>query len=543
MHQSQYGFGLNIATLPTTRPTATLPIAMLTCILPVALGISAPAWSDDTETPSPAGKVIMARGEVVAVRQPDSTVPLKRRSPIYQQDTLQTGPAGKAQVRFTDGGLVALKPSSQLTVAHYESAEQGPDVVMDLIEGGFRTLTGTLGKQGPDAYQVNTPVGTIGIRGTLYSALMHKGELLLGTWQGSILVNTSHGDYLLGAGADFNFAAISSSGFTGLLQPPMQLQPAGVSSAPSDDESEETAASEESSDEHTVVLTPLEREADADTLAKFEQDDQLGEDDPVTPATEPVSPDSRLSLTEYNLFMASNRLGGIVTGSSLRVGSVIDQDEQEPIFVTLAGEENLDVIRFQGESEQREQPSEQLDVEWGIWTGSDQAPIEIYPERNSDIHSDLTEQSIWLMGTPTRSIDLDGLTGTINFAGTEAIGFNSAGASLSSASGSFDLNLSNGDVSNGTFNASFGNPESDQAMDQWALGFDGSIRAGDLNTAVVDIDIQSGSHNEDAINLDESAFEGILVGQQAEGFVGGFYLIDNDGNNATGAILMEQNAR
>ena len=354
---------------------------------------------------TPAGKVIMARGDVIAVRQPDTTVPLKRRSPIFQQDTLRTGPTGKAQVRFNDGGLLALKPSSQLTVAHYESAEQGPDVVMDLIEGGFRTLTGTLGKQGPDAYEVNTPVGTIGIRGTLYSALMHKGELLLGTWQGSILVQTSHGDYLLGAGADFNFASISSSGFVGLLQPPLQLQPAGASSTPSEDQSEDTStlSDNDANDDEKVVLTPLDREANSDSLAMFEQDNRLDEDDPVVPGPEPISPDTRLTLDEYNRFMASNRLGAIVTGNSLRIGSVVNQIGQEPIFITLAGDSELDVVRFTGESDLRAQPSESFDVEWGIWTGTNLTPIELYSEPNSDVHTDISEQSLWLSGTPARA--------------------------------------------------------------------------------------------------------------------------------------------
>ena len=523
-------------------PSRYMNIAAVTCVLPAVLMLSAPTLGKDSTASAPAGKVIMARGEVVAVRQPDTTIPLKRRSPIYQQDTLQTGPAGKAQVRFNDGGLIALKPSSQLTVAHYESAEQGPDVVMDLIEGGFRTLTGTLGKQGPDAYQVKTPVGTIGIRGTLYSALLHKGELLLGTWQGSILVNTSHGDYLLGAGADFNFAAISSSEFTGLLQPPLQLQPAGASSVPADDESEETSTSDTSGNEQSVVLTPLEREADADTLARFEQRDQLDGDDPMAPEPELVSPDTRLSLDEYKLFMASNRLGAIITDDNLRVGSVIDQDNQEPAFITLADENNTDVIRFAGDSEQRANPSEQLDVEWGIWTGTNTTPIEWYTERNSNEHVDITTQAIWLMGTPTRSIDLEGLTGSVSFSSTNAIGFNSQGMNLTSASGYFDLNLSNGDISNGTLSAAF-ETEGVQQPDQWSLGFDGSIRAGELNTAVADLQIRSGNHNETDLNLEDSAFEGILVGDQAEGFIGGFYLIDNNGDNASGAILMEQDAR
>ena len=106
----------------------------------------ASAVTSATPNDQRAGQVIMSRGDVNALRaqgeQPLQQIALKRRSPVFQRDTLTTGANGKAQIRFQDGGLVALKPSSRLQVARYQPSEKGPDVVMELIEGGFRTLTG-----------------------------------------------------------------------------------------------------------------------------------------------------------------------------------------------------------------------------------------------------------------------------------------------------------------------------------------------------------------------------------------------------------------
>ncbi len=533
---------------PPTRSWRKHTLCMLTGILAVTI----PTLSEAAITDS-IGRVIIARGEVTALREqntPDEvshstqdTVPLKRRSPIFQTDTLITGHNGQTQVRFTDGGLLALSKNSRLDIQHYQANETGPDVVMELIEGGFRTLTGTLGKHRHDAYEVKTPVGTIGIRGTLYSALLHKGQLLLGTWQGQIEVDTMHGAYQLGVGADFNFAAVTASGFTGMLEPPIQLQPATQSSVPASSPREEDSdnADEEEGASSKVVISPMEREEDSDSASTFQSGNQLS-DNQHTTDTSDVSPDVRLTSAEYRAFLASDQLGGVVAGNTLRVGTAFDGSNQEPVFVTLDESGNLDVIRFSGISSDREQPSAQFDVEWGIWNGTNLTPIEVYGDRHSDHHTNLTEQALWLTGTPTRSADIAGLTGTVSFSGTDAIGFNQDGAALNTASGSFDLNLDTGDITNGQLMAGFdtSNNANSGMNDVWELSFDGSIQTGDVNTAVADLDIIEGQHNEIGLNLDGSQFNGLLIGDQAEGFVGGFYLIDNQNNTANGAVLLQQ---
>ena len=45
-----------------------------------------------------------------------------------------------------------------------------------LVKGGFRTVSGLIGKASQDDYRVNTPVATIGIRGTRYGVRICQGE-------------------------------------------------------------------------------------------------------------------------------------------------------------------------------------------------------------------------------------------------------------------------------------------------------------------------------------------------------------------------------
>src|SRR5215831_11522840 len=117
-----------------------------------------------------AGKVVFAVGDVVAVRG-SARVPLSAGSPIDAGDTIVTAAQSHAQLRFSDDALVALKPDSEFRIERYNFSgrDDGTEVaVFRLVKGGFRTLTGQIGKLSGDRYQLLTTQATIGIRGTHY---------------------------------------------------------------------------------------------------------------------------------------------------------------------------------------------------------------------------------------------------------------------------------------------------------------------------------------------------------------------------------------
>lgn len=117
-----------------------------------------------------AGKVVLAVGDVAAVRGNDS-VKLGAGSAINAGDTIVTGADSHAQLRFADDALVALKPDSEFRIErfNFNGKQDGSEVaVFRLVKGGFRTLTGQIGKINHDQYQMLTTQATIGIRGTHY---------------------------------------------------------------------------------------------------------------------------------------------------------------------------------------------------------------------------------------------------------------------------------------------------------------------------------------------------------------------------------------
>lgn len=161
-----------------------------------------------------AGTVLYTTGKVTAIAADGSRRDLQRRSLVYVGDRLLTAAGARAQVRFTDGGIVALKPGSDLRLDDYVDADAANSTnVMSLIKGGFRTMTGAIGQRNKAAYKVNTPVATIGVRGTFYEASYAEGSgLSLGVWDGGITACNDGGCIDLGMNADHRFGFVPVSG-------------------------------------------------------------------------------------------------------------------------------------------------------------------------------------------------------------------------------------------------------------------------------------------------------------------------------------------
>ena len=176
----------------------------------------------------PAGKVLTVRGTLKAVAQDNSERVLERRSQFYETDVLVTDEKSHAQIRFTDDSIMALKPNTEFKIAgyHYNAAEpQNGKQVGRLLKGGFRALTGKIADANPKNYRIDTPVATIGIRGTNYSAILVGESLSVAVWQGSIRLTNQAGSLDLGDGYSMRYGQINSKNEDpqGLIEAPPEL--------------------------------------------------------------------------------------------------------------------------------------------------------------------------------------------------------------------------------------------------------------------------------------------------------------------------------
>jgi hypothetical protein len=157
------------------------------------------------------GKIIIAKGEVYAIDTAQKSRALERRSDVLEGDTLVTGANGEIQVRFNDNAILALRAGSRLKISEYHGAltDRPEQVLMELLTGGFRTITGTLGKSDKEAYQIRTPKASIGIRGTNYEAVLSGPDLVIGVYQGGVRLENELGSLNLGLDSPFSFAQVS----------------------------------------------------------------------------------------------------------------------------------------------------------------------------------------------------------------------------------------------------------------------------------------------------------------------------------------------
>ncbi|MGH8751281.1 MAG: FecR family protein, partial [Burkholderiales bacterium] len=179
------------------------------------------------------GRVLIAAGDAYAIRN-GQELRMATGSPVEEKDTLKTGPASNMQVRFNDESIVSLRDQSLLKIEDYKfSGKQDgfEKAFFNLLKGGFRTVTGLIGKVNKTNYAVKTPTATIGIRGTNYALLIcsagscgpNAKDGVYGGVSGGIISHTnSKGEYQFGS-ADYFYSSGLDAEPQKLIGPPSFL--------------------------------------------------------------------------------------------------------------------------------------------------------------------------------------------------------------------------------------------------------------------------------------------------------------------------------
>jgi len=145
------------------KPTRTL-FSLAVAVALAAAGTSAVANN---------GTVTQISGTLSVTKADGSVRILSQKSEIGTGDTVNTEKDSYAQIRFTDGGQVTLKPNTSVKIENFRFSETKPQddsFLFGLLKGGLRAVTGIVGKRNKDKYQLGTATATIGIRGTTFSA-------------------------------------------------------------------------------------------------------------------------------------------------------------------------------------------------------------------------------------------------------------------------------------------------------------------------------------------------------------------------------------
>ena len=130
---------------------------------------------------APAGKVLYARGGVSAQAPGGGLRIIAAGAALAVGETISTAEASFALIELLDHERITLRPDTRFVISAFDATEGQESVALNLLKGGIRALTGLLGKRRPDSFRLSTPVATIGIRGTDFSARLCGPECVTDT--------------------------------------------------------------------------------------------------------------------------------------------------------------------------------------------------------------------------------------------------------------------------------------------------------------------------------------------------------------------------
>jgi hypothetical protein len=239
----------------------------------IALSLGAPVFagpaavsaaaSDTTarQAATVAATVVMITGRGMALSADGSLRALVAGSPVFEGELVSTGPSTYLNLKFADQSLFLLRPNTRFQIEEFSheppaaaaeplalaparraltasvTPRRTDTAFFRLLKGGFRAVTGAVGKSERERFRVATPVATIGIRGTDFEtrwcatdcddAGLHEQDGLHGySHEGTIVVTTGDAAPALGALPERTGTWPGYSAMTRLDLAPQALDPA-----------------------------------------------------------------------------------------------------------------------------------------------------------------------------------------------------------------------------------------------------------------------------------------------------------------------------
>jgi hypothetical protein len=411
----------------------------------------------------PAGHVILTDGPFIAIQTNASARSLSRGSEFYQGDRLWTGPRTRAQIRFSDGAIMTLRPDTEFSVDEYQFDEKNAEnntSFFTLIKGGFRTLTGLISKLRPDGYRVKTAYAIVGVRGTNYE-VVDQSALYVAAWEGTISVTNNKSEVLLGFGQDFNYATITSvnSAPKGTVEipPPLQQTPdPGLQQAMVDPT--ETRLATSVTNPIADILPPALTDAELASL------NQMG-----------------FAAVEGTGSVINSPFGGLANDVASGVNPIIFDDVNQVVLRQGSAPGNVTDTNTTLAG---------FPVSWGQWNATTTTPAIVQPDfLNGTVTQDVTNTTFWITAAATPVASLP--TGTVSYTNVSGVPNGSGdGGSVNFVSLDATVNFAGGPNS---FSGNLGVQNGFAPTDTWSADFSGAVSNASVSATVTTSTYQKGT--------------------------------------------------
>jgi len=191
------------------------------------------------------GQVDSIAGSVWATRTGGPRVPLSEGSAVFQGDEVETAADSSVEISFLDDSTFSLGPNAQMVLNEliYDPGTNQGSSLTSVLKGTFVFITGGVAETAPEAMKVNTPSGTIAVRGTkvgcaigaegtgtvcvlLVSDDGHIGEIIFSNETGNVQLSEAYATVIApGFNAGLTTTTLSSEGALNILRDVLGNQP------------------------------------------------------------------------------------------------------------------------------------------------------------------------------------------------------------------------------------------------------------------------------------------------------------------------------
>ncbi|BCS89312.1 FecR family protein [Pseudodesulfovibrio sediminis] len=144
------------------------PILIIALTLTLALGSPATASEQSTRANAEVVGTVKTTSGTPVIKRNGGDIQAAKGSRLYNGDILTTDDKSSLGLIFRDDSMLSLGPRSEVTVDDFlfEPAEGNMNFLVKIGKGSAELFSGQIAKISPDNMRIETPVSTIGIRGT-----------------------------------------------------------------------------------------------------------------------------------------------------------------------------------------------------------------------------------------------------------------------------------------------------------------------------------------------------------------------------------------
>jgi ferric-dicitrate binding protein FerR (iron transport regulator) len=145
-----------------------------------SLALHGPAWTQQVDVGVASAVTNRVQGSVGARS-------LKTGDRVFQNENIETGADSRSQLLFRDETVLNVGPESRVTLDRfvYDPARGGSGAALSVARGALRFISGNMPSQ---SYEIRTPAGSIGVRGTIVDVIVYdNGEVVLQLVEGSLI--------------------------------------------------------------------------------------------------------------------------------------------------------------------------------------------------------------------------------------------------------------------------------------------------------------------------------------------------------------------